>query len=55
MIPSPCRQACALDTQRRTCTGCKRTIDEIAAWPDMTDAEKTRVLERLARQDDSGT
>lgn len=54
MIPSPCRQACALDAERRTCTGCKRTIDEITAWPGMTDAEKTRVLERLAGRDDSG-
>lgn len=43
---SPCIGLCTLDDASR-CTGCQRTRDEIAAWRDMGDAEKRRVLERL--------
>ena len=47
-VPSPCRQLCALDPATRTCTGCGRTLDEIARWSSMTRAEQQAVLDRLA-------
>lgn len=43
---SPCLNICVLDTSR-TCIGCRRTLDEIARWARMSDAEKRQVLARL--------
>ena len=30
--PSPCKDICALDTKASICTGCGRTLGEIAEW-----------------------
>ncbi|MBE0462397.1 MAG: DUF1289 domain-containing protein [Halomonadaceae bacterium] len=43
---SPCIQHCQLDPAN-TCQGCGRTLDEIAYWSQMTEAEKAPVWERL--------
>jgi predicted Fe-S protein YdhL (DUF1289 family) len=47
MIASPCVKVCVLDAARRTCTGCGRTLDEIARWSEMSDEERARVLAEL--------
>lgn len=47
-VPSPCRDICVLGDDN-VCTGCQRTIDEIARWSRMTDEEKRAVWERLDR------
>lgn len=47
-VPSPCVNVCRLDSAGRTCVGCRRTIDEIAAWGTMSDADKIAVWQRLA-------
>ena len=31
-LPSPCIGVCVMDAQSGLCTGCLRTIDEIADW-----------------------
>jgi len=46
-LPSPCIGVCRVDPARRRCTGCLRTLDEIAAWPTADDAERHAILERL--------
>lgn len=46
-VPSPCINVCRLDPATGLCTGCLRTMDEIAGWCDMTPADKQRVLTRL--------
>ncbi|WP_136650026.1 DUF1289 domain-containing protein [Paracoccus aeridis] len=46
-VPSPCRQLCALDPATRICTGCGRTLDEIARWTSMHPAERQAVMDRL--------
>ena len=46
---SPCVNVCVLDA-RRTCTGCRRTIDEIARWGRMSAAEQWQVVDRLERE-----
>lgn len=46
-VPSPCIKVCRLDPVTGQCTGCLRTMDEIARWLDLTVAEKQRVLARL--------
>ncbi|MDO7833943.1 DUF1289 domain-containing protein [Sphingobium sp. HBC34] len=47
-LVSPCRNLCALDRARQTCTGCGRTIDEIVHWRSMTDADRAAVMKRVA-------
>ncbi len=44
---SPCIQVCVLDAAAR-CTGCGRTIDEIARWSQMSAQEQWAVVMRLA-------
>lgn len=46
-VESPCRKLCALDPVTRTCTGCLRTLDEIARWGRMNDEDKRAVLRRI--------
>jgi uncharacterized protein len=46
-VPSPCVDICRLDPVRGLCEGCLRTMDEIAGWRRMGDAEKRAVLDRL--------
>ena len=47
MTASPCVAICRLDPVTRRCIGCGRTIDEIATWPDLDDAARRRIVERL--------
>ncbi len=47
-VPSPCINVCQVDTEHGWCTGCLRTLEEIANWSQSSDAEKRAVLERLA-------
>ncbi|SHI39889.1 DUF1289 domain-containing protein [Wenxinia saemankumensis] len=44
---SPCVKICVIHPQSRLCTGCKRTIDEIAAWGRMDAAARQAVLDDL--------
>ena len=54
MIESPCVKICAMDAAGGVCTGCGRTLDEIARWGGMSDAERARVMAELpARKTDS--
>ena len=48
MIASPCVKVCVMDTERRYCAGCLRTLDEIAGWSEMTDAQRAVVIAKLA-------
>lgn len=48
---SPCVGVCRLDPRGETCLGCGRRLDEIARWSTMSDAERARVLARLARSE----
>jgi uncharacterized protein len=49
-VPSPCINICRVDTERGWCSGCLRTLDEIANWAQSTDDEKRAVLARLAQR-----
>lgn len=44
---SPCIQVCAMDEASGLCRGCLRTLDEIARWGTMTDAEREAVMRAL--------
>jgi hypothetical protein len=41
---SPCIKICTLDAAAGVCTGCLRTLAEIASWTAMTSAEQWRLL-----------
>jgi predicted Fe-S protein YdhL (DUF1289 family) len=41
---SPCINICKIDPTTRLCEGCGRTLDEIAHWGSMGDAERARVM-----------
>ncbi len=45
--PSPCVSICTLDAAGTLCTGCFRTLDEIALWSDLEPDEKRAVLAQL--------
>ncbi|TPE59248.1 DUF1289 domain-containing protein [Sandaracinobacter neustonicus] len=45
-VASPCRNICRL--KRGLCTGCGRTMEEIAAWPTAPDAVKLAIRARAA-------
>lgn len=49
-VASPCVNVCRMDAQRALCTGCLRTIDEIATWSRLDDAGRRQVLERVAQR-----
>ena len=46
-IPSPCISICQMDPATGLCTGCLRTIEEIANWSILLDDEKLRILKLL--------
>jgi uncharacterized protein len=46
-VKSPCVNVCQMDPERGLCLGCKRTLDEIARWAAMSDAEREEVLKEL--------
>ncbi|KRB85880.1 hypothetical protein ASE00_03735 [Sphingomonas sp. Root710] len=49
-VPSPCNQVCVIDPESGYCRGCRRTIDEIAAWAAADDRWKQSVLDMLKQR-----
>jgi predicted Fe-S protein YdhL (DUF1289 family) len=47
MIETPCINVCTLDARSVLCTGCGRTIDEIARWSALSPAERSRIMAEL--------
>ena len=47
VIDSPCNRVCTLDPRSGLCLGCGRSLDEIARWTQMTDAERARIVAEL--------
>lgn len=46
-VPSPCIGVCAMDVRSPWCSGCLRTIEEIAAWSTLDEAAKAAWWTRL--------
>jgi predicted Fe-S protein YdhL (DUF1289 family) len=47
MIESPCNKICTINGRSGLCVGCGRTIDEIARWGTMSNAERVRIIAQL--------
>jgi uncharacterized protein len=46
-VLSPCVKVCLMDPARGVCLGCCRTLDEIARWGAMSDAQREQVMAEL--------
>lgn len=51
-VLSPCIGICSVDA-RGLCEGCLRTLDEIARWSAMGDAERLHVMDHVLPQRES--
>ncbi len=49
-VASPCINVCRMDEATGWCAGCLRTLDEIAAWSALGEADKRAVLLRLSQR-----
>ena len=50
MIASPCINVCKMDEQTGLCSGCLRTIDEIARWSSIDDSRRLSILAAIAKR-----
>lgn len=46
-VQSPCVKLCVVHPEARLCIGCLRSIDEIAAWSQMTPEARIKVMSAL--------
>ncbi|MWD27535.1 DUF1289 domain-containing protein [Aquicoccus sp. SCR17] len=46
-IESPCIRVCVVHPEERICTGCLRSVDEIARWSRMTPEERRAIMAEL--------
>ncbi|TDL78069.1 DUF1289 domain-containing protein [Palleronia sediminis] len=46
-IESPCIKICVIHPAARLCTGCLRSIDEIAAWSRLSPEERAAITAEL--------
>ncbi len=46
-VSTPCIQICQIDADSRLCIGCWRTLDEIAGWAGMSEAQRLAVMASL--------
>jgi hypothetical protein len=46
-IESPCVKICLYESGSGLCTGCGRTLDEIARWSEMSGEERRRIMAEL--------
>lgn len=47
MIETPCIKVCVMDSASGLCTGCGRTLDEIARWATLDVETRKRVMAEL--------
>ena len=45
---TPCVQICVIDPRSSLCIGCGRTIDEIARWSSLDEAERRAIMAGLS-------
>lgn len=41
---TPCIKVCVIDPASRLCEGCGRTLDEIAQWSSLSEAERLAIM-----------
>lgn len=46
-VESPCIKVCLVHPEARICTGCYRTLEEIAGWSQLSPAARRAITEDL--------
>jgi predicted Fe-S protein YdhL (DUF1289 family) len=46
-IESPCNKICVVHPAHAICVGCGRSLDEIAGWIALSEAERTAIMAQL--------
>jgi uncharacterized protein len=49
-IETPCISICQIDRLAGVCTGCKRTIQEIAHWLSYTHEQRRGIMDELPKR-----
>ena len=49
-VASPCINICRMDAVLGLCSGCWRTLDEIASWSRLSDPQRLQVLEQVRQR-----
>ena len=49
-MDTPCIQICVIDRATGLCEGCRRSLDEIAAWASFGDDTRRRIMAELPRR-----
>jgi predicted Fe-S protein YdhL (DUF1289 family) len=47
LVETPCLGICLIDPTDGLCAGCARSLDEIARWGAMSDAERRAIMDAL--------
>jgi predicted Fe-S protein YdhL (DUF1289 family) len=50
LIQTPCIKVCTMDPASGLCSGCGRTLDEIARWGTLSDGERDAIMRELAER-----
>ena len=46
-MDTPCVKICVIDQPSGQCSGCGRTLDEIASWSTLSPSERRRIMSEL--------
>lgn len=46
-METPCIKVCVVNPETRLCSGCGRTLAEIASWASLSAAERRRIMREL--------
>ena len=49
-IASPCVKVCLVHPEARICTGCYRSLDEIARWSSLTPEARAAIMDELPQR-----
>lgn len=49
-VPSPCIQVCTIHPRTGLCTGCQRTLAEIAIWSQLSNPARQAIIDDLRRR-----
>jgi len=51
-VTTPCIKVCVVDSDSGLCLGCHRTLNEIARWAAIDEAERQAIVAQLAARRD---
>jgi predicted Fe-S protein YdhL (DUF1289 family) len=50
VVETPCIKICVMNAATRLCTGCGRTLEEIASWGSLDSPTRERVMAELPQR-----